>query len=202
MPEHFQIKNNDFSLSAWYLSEISENEFDANFLDAFEKVKFEKIGNELMRKSFLAIRAMNEAGKYGKIHYGNSGKPFSETGFISISHSGNWLALMHSKNKEVGVDVEQIRERILKIKTRFLSESELILAENNLEKLTLFWSAKEAAFKKFGGNTVFFKAHQEIKSVDEKNGIIRMIVCKEKTKTETELFFMKPDAMSVLVHTL
>ncbi|HTA61883.1 MAG TPA: 4'-phosphopantetheinyl transferase superfamily protein, partial [Bacteroidia bacterium] len=68
---------------------------------------------------------------------------------ISISHSYDWLAVLFSFNGiDIGVDVEKVRDKILNIKDRFLSQQELQhLKDAPVEKYTIYWGVKEAIYK-------------------------------------------------------
>ncbi len=81
---------------------------------------------------------------------------------FSISHCTNYAAAIVSKTNSVGVDVETITERVLKIQHKFLNEKELLfLAELNrntlIKQLTVLWSAKEAMYKWWGSGDISFK---------------------------------------------
>jgi len=73
---------------------------------------------------------------------------------ISISHSGEKVLIqLKEKDELVGVDIQMISEQTIRIKHKFLHESEQILIEkhkkDNLLLTNLFWSAKESVFKAF-----------------------------------------------------
>jgi len=67
---------------------------------------------------------------------------------ISISHSDGWFAV-YIANEPVGVDIQVPRARIGQGKHYFLNEKERHL--DDLELLHLIWGAKEALYKKYGG---------------------------------------------------
>jgi phosphopantetheinyl transferase len=93
------------------------------------------------------------------------GRPFLEHGGMdfSISHSGDLAAVILSRNRQVGVDVEMISPRVLKVAPRFLgvkeqewinelSDNKDITAHSSSEFdmmsiCTLLWSAKESSYK-------------------------------------------------------
>lgn len=78
-----------------------------------------------------------------------SGKPTIniEGKYISISHSNDWLAIAIS-NQPIGIDIEQLHERLQRVKHMFLNSSELEqLQPLTLRKLAICWSAKEAIYK-------------------------------------------------------
>lgn len=76
---------------------------------------------------------------------------------ISISHSHQWLAISIHKTHETGVDVELIREKVSNIKHKFLCDEELQFAQNDIEKMILLWTCKEAIYKVHGKRELDFK---------------------------------------------
>src|SRR5665213_1188621 len=88
-----------------------------------------------------------------EVLYKESGKPYLLSDVsISISHSYDWLVILFSYNGcDIGVDIEKVRDKILNIKDKFLSEQELQDLENApIEKHITYWCAKEAIYKAVG----------------------------------------------------
>jgi len=94
------------------------------------------------------------------ISFDNHGKPFLNeyNCRISISHSHQWLLLAIHQTEEVGVDIELVKEKIKGIASRFLNEEEMAGAGSNLNKLTIYWAAKEAIYKAYGKKQIEFKS--------------------------------------------
>ena len=101
---------------------------------------------EKRKKEFLASRLLvQEISQNTIITYNEFGAPELENGkYISISHSKEMVAIIISE-QQVGMDVEQISEKVLHLSSKFVSEKNL----KNLskEKATLIWCCKEAVFK-------------------------------------------------------
>jgi phosphopantetheinyl transferase (holo-ACP synthase) len=95
------------------------------------------------------------------LSYNTEGKPFlkSEKCHISISHSHDKLVIICNTKYDTGVDVELIRDKVLKIKDKFLSQVELDEAKENVEKLIIYWAAKETLYKVYGLKEVEFAKH-------------------------------------------
>ena len=93
----------------------------------------------------------NMLGKDGKIVYGPERKPYLHNNLfnISISHSKNFTAILMSKKKRVGLDLEFMSTKILRIADKFLRPEELdnIEKDQELYHLYLHWCAKEALYK-------------------------------------------------------
>lgn len=83
-----------------------------------------------------------------------SGKPFLEQGgYISISHTWGYAALLLSDAELLGVDIEYRSDRVERIASRFIRTDETALTTD--EKL-LVWSAKEAVYKLFSEDKLMF----------------------------------------------
>lgn len=86
------------------------------------------------------------------LRHHNSGAPYlaSDDGKdlpqISISHCRGMVAIAYSKDA-VGVDVEQIEERVMRIRERVQNADELRHTGNSVVLNTILWTAKEALFK-------------------------------------------------------
>lgn len=96
-----------------------------------------------------------------ELAYSEEGKPFIKNNdcHISISHSHDKLAILCDNRSSTGVDIELIRDKVVKIKDKFLSAAELQAANDNIEKLIIYWAAKEALYKLYGLKEVEFAKH-------------------------------------------
>lgn len=108
--------------------------------------------------SFLLEKLFN---KRVELSYNSEGKPElkQEDCHISISHSHDKLVIICNKLKPTGIDVELIRDKVLKIKDKFLSTDELNEAKENVAKLIVYWAAKEALYKFYSRKEVEFAKH-------------------------------------------
>ena len=81
------------------------------------EARLNSMKSELHQKGFLSIRHLlkeinlNDA----DLEYDEFGKPHLKEGYISITHSFNFTAIIYSTNKVVGIDIEKQRDKILKI---------------------------------------------------------------------------------------
>lgn len=103
-------------------------------------------------------------------------KPFleNEAYHFSISHSGDYAAVMVSSENRVGVDIELVSSKVERVKHKFLSENEMAILEDlrarqkdtdPLSLLTATWSIKEALFKWYGQGEIDFKEHLVIEKM-------------------------------------
>ena len=134
---------------------------------------------------------------YELIRIADTRKPFleNEAYHFSISHCGDYAAVMVSSENRVGVDVEGISSKVGKVKHKFLSVAEqemlqALLQDNHLHHdtkfLTLAWSIKESLFKWYGIGEMDFIEHMHIENIiaNENTGIAH---CKISRDTETDL---------------
>ena len=104
------------------------------------------------QKEWLGVRLLlkHVLGRNVQIAYKSSGAPFliNSNKHISISHSGTIVAIALS-NEKVGIDLQIISDKPLKIKSRFLSNAEIQMMGDQLDTLTAvkLWCAKEAVYK-------------------------------------------------------
>ncbi len=86
-------------------------------------------------------------------------KPFlmDRSEHISISHSHDKLAIIINEKENTGIDIELLRDKVIKIRHKFLSGMEMDFAKENIEKLITIWAAKEAMYKIYGLKQLDFR---------------------------------------------
>lgn len=131
--------------------------------------------SESRQREFLTVRALlKELFPTEKllINYSKNGKPnLSGKKNISISHTKNYVAIMVGEFEHGGIDLETINERIFKLATKFLNESEIKFTGFNptIEKLQIIWGAKEVLYKIHEIGDVDFKKHLNVEEFNEAN---------------------------------
>ena len=146
-------------LIIWEISETI-NELKTKVLLSENSLKLlNQRKSEVQKKQFLAIRnILSELSIDDRdMKYEESGRPYVIGGQnISLSHSDTFAAVILSDNV-VGIDIEIMNDRILKIKDKFL-ETELNYPEK-LEMATalIYWNIKESIFKAVPKKGVDFK---------------------------------------------
>ena len=140
MPIINKIKKKNLEIGIWKIDETSQE------LHKLDKLNYRTDGlSEKNKKEFLASRIL--ASKFisnYKIKYDKYGGPIiNKNMHISISHT-NELASTIISNKKVGLDIEKISEKALKVQSKFINK---IHTDLNNEKATLLWCCKEAIFK-------------------------------------------------------
>ncbi|HWY12181.1 MAG TPA: 4'-phosphopantetheinyl transferase superfamily protein [Bacteroidia bacterium] len=106
-----------------------------------------------------------------ELSYNTEGKPelHQENCHISISHSHDKLVIICNRSAPTGIDIELIRDKVLKIQDKFLSDDEIRDAKNNVDKLILYWGAKEAMYKLYSLKEIVFADHLFVHDFELKN---------------------------------
>ena len=113
--------------------------------------------------NFCAQDLLKEINKDLSVNYNRFGAPEINNGqFISISHTDTLIAIIIS-DKKVGIDLEEISNKALKVKSKFLSLNDKI--QYNEDETTLCWCAKETIFKWHQKGNINFKDDIIIQSI-------------------------------------
>ena len=115
--------------------------------------------SEIQKKQFLAIRNIFKllSIEDNEVKYDKAGKPvFSQNKTLSISHSGNYAAVIISDHT-VGIDIEKISDKAKKIKDKFLQIELNYPQELNNQISLVYWNIKESIYKAVGITGIDFK---------------------------------------------
>lgn len=142
---------------------LSQNHMDLDHLHPKKKLEF-LASRQLIKQMcgeldipYLGI----EKDEFGKPHLIDSSYQ------ISISHSYPMVACAIHPSSPCGIDIESIRPQLLKIKHKFLNPRELDSCGDDLKKLCLHWSSKEALYKIHGRKSLIFAEQLAILHVAE-----------------------------------
>jgi len=185
MPLHKVIYlSNNTKLYLWKITEDFDTLFNQVKLKDSSLVRLKTMKSEIHQKGFLAVRMLLQHNDYndfdlfydefGKPHlkvdfenlsqHENSKKLLTEAlegnNFISISHSNDFSAIAISDSK-VGLDLEQLKEKTLRIAKRFMDVSHLenLSEEEKIKKATIVWGIKESIFKIKNEKGISFPNH-------------------------------------------
>jgi len=170
MPLVRSIENADISLGLWEITE--EHLF-------FEKaIPYRAVasnpGQQLQQlASRMVLNALQPSFPFGQIQLNPAGKPFLPGGRqFSISHTRGFAAGIISADTPVGIDIEFISPRVLKIEKKFLNPQECALLDplSEQERIvfsSLFWSIKETVYKCWGNGGVDFAEQIRIQSFSD-----------------------------------
>jgi 4'-phosphopantetheinyl transferase len=148
----------------WALWKIEEDE-ETLSRQAMESCP-EELTSAQKRLEYLAGRALMKSlvedlgMKYTGMRKDAAGKPFlKDTAYqVSLSHSFPYAAAQIHRDMPVGIDVEQPKEKLLRIASRVLSERELQDVGHDPVKHCIYWCAKETMYKIYGKRGLHFNS--------------------------------------------
>ena len=183
MPLHKIIHINENTTAYfWHITEDVTSLFRAVSLQDTSLFRLEGMKSEEHQRGFLAVRMLLQHLGYTDydLTYDEAGKPHLSDGkHISISHSHEFSCICIS-NKLMGIDLEKLKEKTLKIAPRFMEVKHLenLSTLEQIEKSTVIWGVKESIFKIKNEKGISFPEHIFEAEFDLKEG-----------KCEAELHF-------------
>ena len=162
---------------AWALWKITEDEKSLfNEIDAYETLS-DTLTNPQKRLEWLAGRVTTkEVMKSLKLTFqgiikDEYGKPFPR-GYdfqLSLSHSFPYVAVLMEKSVSVGIDLEQPKEKLLRIASRIHHDTELRDLGTDIVKHCIYWCAKESLIKRYGRKDLIFAENMFIEPFQREN---------------------------------
>lgn len=143
--------NHSTTVFLWEITEDYNELFREVSLKDTSLARLENMKSESHQKGFLSVRMLLQHCGYTDFDlvYDELGKPHLKDGnHISISHSFDFSAIALS-NENIGIDIEQVKEKVLRIAPRFMEMWHLedLSIEDQMKKATVIWGTKEAIFK-------------------------------------------------------
>jgi phosphopantetheinyl transferase len=148
----------------WKIEESYDSLSKGISLTSHCRSRVEGMKSDLHRRGFMSVRHLLAAAGYTDfdLYYDEAGKPhLQDDKHISITHSFIFSAIIIS-DREVGIDIEKQRHKILKIAHKFTPIEEYRTLANDdaiMRKLTMVWGAKESLYKSFAQKGVSFLQH-------------------------------------------
>lgn len=145
----------------WKVSSVLNDLRKNPSLSAKELEELSTLKSEKRKIEFLACRLALKDLFNNKLElkHHESGKPYiKEANHISISHSKDYIAIAYGE-ENIGIDIEQAHEKLLKLIPRILSESELTQFQQNptTENACKMWGIKESVLKYIGDKNLNYR---------------------------------------------
>lgn len=164
----------DTLLGIWRIEESAEWFRSQLMLDEKEKELIDAIKHPQRKLHWLSsrvlIRTLMQTNRFIHLESDLNGKPVIRNFPVelSLSHSADLSALLLSKKFKVGIDIEQMDHKVLRIQHKFVSEKELqwVSEEERVEQLYAIWCAKEAMYKLYGQKKLDFRQHLFVERFD------------------------------------
>lgn len=165
-------------------------------LSSQEKMKYAAMTSRKRRQEWLTCRVLlsNVLGKEFILEYQSNGKPYLlyPKKNISISHSKEYVAIALAEIP-VGIDIEKIDTRILKLKEKILNSREVnrfVAADERV--LHIIWGIKESVYKQ-QDEEINYLEDIEVKKIDENTAEVQV-----KNHLQKVEFFEKDNNMIVV----
>lgn len=140
------------NLLLWHLTESVEDWME--MAEKYGHLFPNQLPNRRDIERFATLLLLKEMQIENQLEYNEWGKPVLKDGrFLSISHDKNFVGIV-IHDKEIGLDIQTVEDRIHRIAQKFCNEAELSQFQTTKE-LTAIWCTKEAIFKFFGTEVPF-----------------------------------------------
>ncbi len=187
--------NNTAKVLIWKIEESYDDLFQGTNLTSQSLKRVSNMKSDLHQRGFLSVRhLLREVGyEDHDLFYDEFGKPHLKDGtHISITHSFTFSALIVSKKKKVGIDIEKRRDKIVKIAHKFTPIEEYKSIANHdalVSKLTVVWGAKESLYKIYGKKKLLFLDHIYVEDFSFENDTTTGKILYEGTTSEYDIHF-------------
>ena len=178
MPFFYQQNINETRhLAIWSITE------QVSFFETDVKLAVD-IQNEERKIQHLAVRLlfklMMPEADLSKMVMADNGKPYLQgvPFHFSFSHCKGYAAVAVSDSDSIGIDIEIIHPRILKVAHKFLNEAEkgmiaTLPESDQLNQMAFLWAAKEAMYKQYENLGIdFAKAFNVLQLANEQRGVV------------------------------
>lgn len=191
--------NSETKFAIWKIEETAEELLSSLQLDEREKAKLESLSKGKRTLHWLAtrvlLRYLLKTQDYISCPSDGNGKPFlPDYPFkISLTHSYDYAGVLMSRQGECGIDLEIVKDKVLRIKEKFLKPIELaFIQNNNIEQLYACWCAKEAVYKLQGNKGVSFLDDMTILPFQYKpQGVMTLMLRKEMKSQAFQVYYEK-----------
>lgn len=153
-------------LSAFAINNYNEHVDRAcDFLSFREKLSCAVISHPEKRREWkgarIAIKSALECihlpypgfykDEHGKSH------PMDDYGYVSLTHSHGLAAAIFHKEMPVGIDLDFVREKVVRLGPKFLNPTEMDFLNNDPLLYSIAWSSKETIYKCQGRKGISLK---------------------------------------------
>jgi 4'-phosphopantetheinyl transferase len=161
----FTRVNKDSAHLLWRIDEPQEVLLRGSVLSMLAQEEYEKITHPRRKREWLAARLTLKTllAKLGHEYTGlqkdAQGRPYlvNNSLHLSIAHCYPFAFVAVDQQRAIGIDIQLLCQKLQAVKEKFLNHKEMRESNNDLEKLCIYWCAKEAIYKAYGGKGLSFK---------------------------------------------
>lgn len=144
--------------------------------------------------SRYTLKQMLNTDEIVHLHKNEQGKPFILNSHLqlSLSHTNAITAAMTNPSLKVGIDVEQIKEKVKRVSNKFTTDIETVkmTSQNEITYLITIWSAKESLYKLHGNKRLDFRDHILLNSFElGEMGVIEGCIEKDSFKKSLTVYY-------------
>lgn len=187
-------------LAIWHITESADELYAKLQLNADEKKYYDSLQSGKRNMHWLGsrvlLRTLLKTNHYIDVQLDENNKPYL-VNFpfeFSISHSNDFASVIVYEGKKVGIDIEKISDKILRIQNKFMSDNELAFISDDyrVEQLYVCWGIKESLFKLYGKGNLPFIEGIKIEPFDYvKDKIVMASINKNDFKQSYKMRFKK-----------
>jgi phosphopantetheinyl transferase len=178
MPLHRLLTINQGIYSLIWLIEETEEDLLGQLSPPITNLKdYEKIHHTRRRLEWIAARlALKKLCNHlGYTYQGMVkdfwGKPYLADNHlhISLAHSFPFAVAAISPNSAIGIDIQSLSKKLQNVRHKYLNATENQDSGQDLEKLAIYWCAKESLYKTYGGKGLSLREDIHIKLFTKSN---------------------------------
>lgn len=191
--------DSDTKFAIWKIEESAEELLNRLQLDDKEQSVLQRFSKGKRTLHWLAsrvlLRYLLKTNEFISCPSDANGKPYlpDYPYEISFTHSYDYAALMLSSKAPCGIDLEIVKDKVLRIKEKFLQKDELaFIPKHAIEQLYACWCAKEAVYKLQGNKGVSFLENMTILPFTyQAQGTMTVILKKDDIQQEFTVYYEK-----------
>lgn len=192
--------DHDTRFAIWKIEETAEELLSKLQLDEEEKCRLQQMSKGKRSLHWLAtrvlLRYLLQTDQYIHCPSDANGKPYlpDYPYQISLTHSFDFAGVMLSTKGACGIDLELIKEKVVRIREKFLKPEELqfIRKEDEVAQMYACWCAKEAVYKLQGNRGVSFLNDMTIHPfVYRPQGVMTVDLFKAQQKFSFQVYYEK-----------
>ena len=178
------------------LNPSPEAQFEYHLIHHPQK-KLEWLASRLAIKNLVEYSGVNFQGIYkdafGKPHLYHC--PYH----ISIAHCFPYAVGALHRTQPVGIDIERPQEKLLRIKDRFLNNTEAADAGVDLNLLCQYWTGKEVLYKIYGRKKLIFRDHIQVQLNNGATDISKGLITFEEFRKSYDLKIHQHDGHYIAI---
>jgi 4'-phosphopantetheinyl transferase len=175
-PCNFTKLNDHSAYLLWHITEPERVLLRESDLSLAAQTVYQAISHPRKRREWLTARlALKELlAKWGHEYTDPQkdacGRPYlaNSSLYLSIAHNFPFSFAAVDRKNTIGIDIQLPCQKLQSVKAKFLNDDEIRDSGNNLEKLCIYWCAKEAVYKSQGGKNLSLKHDIRISAFTKK----------------------------------